>query len=533
MESRAGREQLAKVNKQIAETAIWASQPKVILGRLANIRDQLSEVMTSDFVDLRRCLKTLLNLSSLQIDAACETSDVDQINIGMAWAQEVLNSENADRGCRDLAAYNIANALSEIHYQAWLQDLAQSSTIISRRLPFRLAERHTLRLTRTLNALAGNSADLAGKERSMGLCNLGNTLDESGRWVEAYQCYVDALDADPNNGNAAGNAAELLRRRINRGRGLLGHYAAVYDSYVKKAQGLRSQTVAIAGEDVARRWDNLELTGSPGHYSHEGIKLNEYQQWIKQHRLALTLAVEGLGSDEPRWDSASLERVTVDRGEPDLPPIFSSMNILMAEFLTARRLAFSGEKMLMESLYSQHPDDTGSYADTLDYSLYGEPPAMLILAQRASLDLLDKIAVAANEHFHTGLNPGNITFRNYWFDNGSGALRNMLPLPLNGHGAAIALSELSYDLSPEGLYPAAQMLRNAGTHRLVHLTHAKATGATKETHSTVGYLELIHACHESLRVARAAYIYLIDLIEEAEAGHRGDDVVDLPLPTQL
>lgn len=209
------------------------------------------------------------------------------------------------------------------------------------------------------------------------------------------------------------------------------------------------------------------------------------------------------------------------------------MNVLKAEFLTVRRLAFNGEMMLLDSLYQQHREDTGWYADTLGHSLYGEPPAMLILAQRANLDLLDKIAVAANEHFQTGLRPGNITFRNYWFDNSSGAIRQKLPLPVDGYGAAIALAELSFDIRPEGLYPAAQLLRNAGTHRLVHLTHREATGLTEDTHSTVDFLELIDACHESLRVARAAYIYLIDLVTEKESDEQKAQLMNLPLPEQM
>lgn len=474
-------------------------------------------------------MQILLHFSSLQIDAACDVEDIDEIERGMAWAQEVLDSTGADEGLKASAAYNLANGLTAIHYVAWTEHRTQVETNAVRRAPFRLKEREILRRTRVLNSLAAKSGALSGRARSTALCNLGNSLDESGRWVEAYQCYADALEADPNNGNAAGNAAELLRRRINKGNGLLGHYAAVYDHYLRRAQELRLQTVAIAGEATARRYESMELTGSPGHLSHEGDKLNGYQQWIKQHRLALTLAVEGLGSDEPRWDSAGINGVGVSLGEVDPPPIFSSMNVLKAEYLTVRRLAFNGESMLLRSLYEQHPEDTGWYADTLDSSLYGEPPAMLILAQRASLDLLDKIAVAANEHFQTGLQPGNISFRNYWFDHGSGAIRKKIPLPIRGHGAAIALAELSYDICPEGLYPAAQTLRNAGTHRLVHLTHGEPTGVTEDTHSTVDYSELIHACHESLRVARAAYIYLIDLVSEKESEGREGQVLELPL----
>lgn len=534
MGTREGLRLLAAVNLELKEARRWMQSPKVAIGRLAKAHSRLEELIASGDLNSARCLRALLELSSVQIDAAATARDVDQINLGLAWAEAVRNDERAASGDRDSAAFNMANALTEIHYIAWTEHRALPVTKASlKRAPFRLAERETLRLTRHLNAAAGKSPHLGGRGRSIALCNLGNSLDESGRWIEAYQCYADALEADPTNGNAAGNAAELLRRKIVRGQGLLGHYAAVYDQYVRRAHQLRDHTVAIAGEATARRWDELELTNSLGHTKHEGDKLDEYQQWIKEHRLALALAVEGLGSDEPRWDSASLGGVKVNAGEPDPPLIFTSMNVLKAEFLTVRRLAFRGETMLLESLFSQHPEDTGSYADTLDYSLYGEAPAMLILAQRASLDLLDKIAVAANEHFGTGLSPDHVSFRSYWFDRGSGAIRPKLPKPVDGHGMAIALAELSFDLDSEGLYPAAQTLRNAGTHRLVHLTHGVPTGVTEGTHSTVDYRELIHASHESLRVARSAFIYLIDLIGEAEAEHQSPDLLTLPLPSQL
>jgi hypothetical protein len=76
------------------------------------------------------------------------------------------------------------------------------------------------------------------------------------------------------------------------------------------------------------------------------------------------------------------------------------------------------------------------------------------------------------------------------------------------------------------------MLRNAGTHRLVHLTHGESTGVTEDAHSTVDFLDLIHACHESLRVARAAYIYLIGLVNEKEEEQKAP-LVSLPLPEQM
>ncbi|WP_310244628.1 LA2681 family HEPN domain-containing protein [Microbacterium sp. BE35] len=468
------------------------------------------------------CSSLLINLGALR-------ANQDAVAAGIQCARDAL-----DRGLvHELDGqlkYNVANGLSALHHL----DLAEwrGNEPTQPRGVFGLRDRDRLRATRTLFAAAGHS-DEPADVRGRALCNLGNTLDHSGRWLEAYQAYVDALAADPTNGNAAGNAAELLRVRAARKRGLSGHYAAVYDRYREQARRHRARTVELAGEEVARRWDALPPSGSTGHTSHDGDPLDAYQQWIKDHRLALTVAVEGLGSDEPRWDSAMVEAVTVPIGEPDPPPIFTSMNVLKAEYLVARRLAYEGERLLGESPYAQHPTDTGVYADTLDMSLYGEPPAQLILAQRATLDLLDKIAVAANDHFGTGVLPRKVTFANYWSEGEGAQLRAGLPIPEQGASGAVALAELSFDVDVEGLYPEAKTLRNAGTHRLVHLTHHAPSGVTELAHSSIDADALVQAAHQSLRVARAAFIYFIDLVQDQQdAISDGELFTTLPLPNQ-
>jgi hypothetical protein len=449
----------------------------------------------------------------------------DTVAAGIEIARYALSQEHFPELHGQLK-YNIANGLSALY----VMDLVTWRAANPKGAPgsFALEDRDRLRQTRTLLAAAASAEH--SDTRGRALCNLGNTLNHSGRWVEAYQAYVDALTADPTNGNAAGNAAELLRVRAARGRGLSGHYAAVYEKYRLQAQKHRGRTVELAGEDTARRWDALPPAGPSGHVAHGGDPLDMYQQWIKEHRLALTVAVEGLGSDEPRWDSATVGSVTVSVDEPDPPSIFMSMNVLKSEYLVARRLAYEGERLLNESPYSQHPSDSGVYADTLDMSLYGEPPARLILAQRATLDMLDKIAVAANDHFQTGVSPRKVTFAAYWRPGTEPDLRKGLPLSSSAVSAAVALAELAYDIDTEGLYPEAKTLRNAGTHRLVHLTHDAPTGATELAHSSIDAKALTHATRQSLRVARAAYIYLIDLVQDQqdELGGAGE-AFTLPL----
>jgi hypothetical protein len=52
---------------------------------------------------------------------------------------------------------------------------------------------------------------------------------------------------------------------------------------------------------------------------------------------------------------------------------------------------------------AQSGSDPGYYIETLDDALYGTRYSMLLLAQRSTLDVLDKTAVVANEYFGCGM----------------------------------------------------------------------------------------------------------------------------------
>lgn len=450
-------------------------------------------------------------LSSALIDLATTLGLTEAIEIGVEWATRLFNPHTTPALFAPYAAYNRANGLMAIFE---IEERSRPDAESGAADPaYRLLHVNRLRPIRELFNLAGYDRLASPELRGASLCNLANMLDESGRWVEAYSAYSDALAEDPTNGNAAGNMAELLKRRLANGTDQLGHISAVYDKYVAIAQSLREHTIQIAGADAADRWDALKLTGSKGHLSHEGDELDPYQAWIVAHRLALTATVEGLGSDSPRWDSASITGYFPADNGVGVPPIFAAMNVLKAEYVVARRLAFRGYRMLSESEYEQHPEDTGVYTDTLDSAFYGEPSALLLLAQRSALDVLDKIAVTANEHFGSGLRPSSVTFARYWKDSKTGEIRPKLSVPNEGRRSQLALAELASDLEPEGLYPEARLLRNAGTHRLVHATYGMPTGPTDDTFSTVNIDELAPATLEALSVARAAYLYFVDLVE--------------------
>ncbi len=457
----------------------------------------------------------LFSASSIVINSGAHLNDAESVKSGKLLAEKALAMTTEDQPLHYQCRYNIANATSSLCDQ----DLPKIESGTSRidwepeLVVSRLKNQADLKEVRREFFQIGQSSVADGQTRSAAYCNLGNVLDHAGRWAEAYDFYLRALEADPRNGNAAGNLAQLLHTRIDTGIGQTGHIAAVYDKYVALAHDLRDGTIEFADAKVAERWDLLTPTESQGHLAHgldPAADDFEYRQWVADLRLALSPAVEGLGTDELRWDSATIEVLYGDSLDEMSPPILGAMNVLKSDFLVSRRLAFDAISQLTDDL-AQPADDSGSYVETLDYSLYGIQYSKLLLAQRSALDVLDKTAVVANEHFKAGVIPSKVSFRSFWTEK-AGELREPL---VKGAGRSLpnlALAELANDMAKDGMYASSQALRNAGTHRIVHAALLATTGVTQDSRSKIDLMELVESTILALQVTRSAYLYLIDLV---------------------
>ncbi len=362
-------------------------------------------------------------------------------------------------------------------------------------------------------------------------------LDHSGRWIEAYEAYTHALEADPTNGNAAGNAAVLIERAIQAGWDFEGHLCSLYDHYLTMAQANRDRTVEVAGEDAAARFDQMQLLGSHEALHEVGASDDEYQQWIIEHRLALTASLQGLGrSDhEGRWDTANIRQVTTPVDQENMPPIFALLNLLKGDFLVARQLAFDTIQRIAASAdgWEQESSDPGVHSDTLDYSMYGTMSSSLVLAHRAAIDMLDKTAVAANEHFQVGDDPQYVTFRRFWtktVKGGAVVLRPELLAKSHLSSAVVAMAELAHDMLDDGIYAHAQEVRHAGTHRFVLVHHSLREIETNPTIQAVDLDHMIETTMQALSVARAAFLYLVSMVDVDESIKQAQsDGITLPI----
>lgn len=471
-----------------------------------------------------------LYASSVIINAGMVARDSSALELGAQWVAAVCDDPTLDKAERLGAAYNRANAYVDI-VQIRTRDRYDAQPSLGPRVHVveaRWADRKLLAQGRAAFRQCGLQA-VDAEQRSMGLCNLANVFNESGRWLEAYDAYVEALRADPSNGNAAGNATKLIRQVADSRWGYTDHLHALHDHYLARTHALRDRTVQIAGERAAFLYDEMIPYGDHTELFHGGQPDDPYQTWVVRHRLALAPALEGLGANEHHWDSAMIASVVTPMQTAEVPAIFRMLNLLKADYLVARRLAFRAEQMLEQAPYGQHIDDPGRYIDALDYAQYGEPAAMLILAQRSALDTLDKIAVAVNDHLAIGDDPKKINFRDFWTKKSDRIRRELLAFDTI---AFLALAELALDLAKGGLYSQAQNLRNAGTHRfaLVHLgwRDIQPTDAL----APFSVEEVMGATRHSLSVARSAFLYVVASLDMIESRKGQGPTLPMMLPNQ-
>jgi len=348
----------------------------------------------------------------------------------------------------------------------------------------------------------------SGKLRAQALINLGNQLDAGYRWVEAYNCWVEARAADASNVVAALSTARMLLRRMREYR---SHPQAVHRiaGYYARLAARSTHTIErVAGRQAAKMAKSLPTFRSTWRPRKLRDIKDEFGRFVALHRLALVGTIEGLDLRKKRWDSVYVPVISEKLGSGGgVPPVFAMINQLKSDFCAARWLAYISQ--------SHSPRETSVYGDTLDYAIYGVKPSLLVLAQRAALDLLDRVAVCVNEYLSIGDKPSEIAFRTFWReDGGTGSWRTQLQDEIKARNRGIvALGELASDLGEGGFLWSKHQLRNVGTHRFCVLhdlgdTPSRASPAVEHYGLSSFFRETI----DSLKVARSAILYLLDAV---------------------
>lgn len=349
--------------------------------------------------------------------------------------------------------------------------------------------------------------------KAQALINLANELDYGYRWVEAYDSWVRALQIDPSNGVAALSSARMLLRRLRNQKQFAFSDSRAAGYYARLATKQLSGIEKFAGREAAELVKSLPTFKSSWKPSPTRYIKNDFARFVATHRLALVGTVEGLDLRKKRWDNVHIPTISesLDAGS-GVPPVFAMFNQLKADFCTARWLTYGFGKEVIK--------DTSLYMDTLDYALYGTGPSMLVLGQRAALDILDRVAVCANEYFGIGEKPNEIHFRTFWRENdGTGAWRPSLNEELSaGNPGIIALGELASDLTAAGPLSRKHDLRNVSTHRFCVL-HDIANMPSRESRAVEHHnmQSFFNQTVETLQITRSAILYLLDSIAWRES----------------
>lgn len=438
--------------------------------------------------------------ASILVDAGSHAKDKQAIGEGVGLFRKLLAKSPKEAGYH----YNLGNGLMAL---ADLESCAGHAWYLNTAEIRREARSHFQKAISSDRSVAFLSTVFA---------NLGNALLRSHRWIEAYDAYTDALIHDSSNAVASTGAAKILLRCIARGVGDKRVLQSVAARHLKSANLHQQRLAVLAGLGANDQLASLLKIRLRSCKPPDLRDASDYEKFVARHRLALSPTIEGLDCSLKRWDSLRLhsirEPVAIGSG---VPPLFAMLNVMKSDFLAARYLAF-------QALTSQFPE-SGLYADTLDYALYGIVPSLLSLAQRACIDMLDKIAVATTEYFGIPGNAKVVYFWSRWFDNPQRGQPlawhpSLLPGIEKGNGAIIALAEIAFDLADEGFLYRKKAFRHSSTHRFtvlhdigcspsrdcIHIEHAKIA-------------EFKDHLIESLQLARAAIVYFVEMVSITES----------------
>jgi hypothetical protein len=469
-----------------------------------------------------------LDLLGIEIDSAMEKNNVSALTTLIEKCDSMLGSE--DPRLRPIILFYKANIYSSLaalksHDPEYSWSWQQSEKVLE-----------ILNLRRAISDSEFSSLDPLLQCKVF--TNLGNSLNQFGRFIEAIKAWNSALNLKPNFAMALGN----------KGVGLTHYARALYDyghAGIMVAHAVDELKGAISKGAL---WDSglhpeVEDYFRENHLSAENhlerieykydFDLNqwpvgdskietEYRTWCLDNNLFLSPLNDVTKLSVSARDVLHLPSHTYKSDEEARFPNY--FNIMKQEYITARF-------MLFESLdnYTEHTSDKDVLLmNGFDGAQFGYRAEQLKIAFRLAYSIFDKVALFLNEYYGVGLKISAVSFRKIWgqrknkkFEINS-CFQGSQNWPLRG------LYYLSKDLFDDDFddvaLPEAKELaglRNRIEHRYLSLQDYAASVNNTDMHSYISIDEFQLKTLRIMSMAREALVYL------SLAMHREEEIRDI------
>lgn len=456
-----------------------------------------------------------LDIISMEIDSAIERGDVSSLNALLEKCDSMIESE--DPHLRPIAFFYKANIYSSLaflksHEPEYAWSWKQSERVLE-----------ILNLRRAIADSEFPSLDTIFQCKVY--TNLGNSLNQFGRFIEAIKAWDSALSLMPNFAMALGN----------KGAGLIHYARALYDyghegvmvahavdelkgAISKDAlwdSGLHPEAEEYFRENYLSAEKHLERIEYRFDYDLNQWPVGdskvevEYRTWCLDNSLFLSPLNDVTKLSVSAQDVLHLPSHTYKIDEKARFPNY--FNIMKQEYVTARF-------MLFESLdfYSEHTSDKDVLLmNGFDGAQFSYRVEQLKVAFRLAYSIFDKVALFLNDYYSVGLKISAVSFRRIWGERKNSKFEINPCFEESQNWPLRGLYYLSKDLFDNDFddvaLPEAKelaSLRNRIEHRYLSLQNYEAMVENTDIHSYISIDEFQLKTLRIMSMTREALVYL-------------------------
>ena len=353
--------------------------------------------------------------------------------------------------------------------------------------------------------------------------NLGNCFDNSGRGVDALECYEKALECKPDHGMAMGNKGTALFKYAS----VSGRHRETFlhEAYTLITEALKSELNPGAKKSfqyylnlIKKYFADDQKLETPLKFS--GCKTeitDKFEEFLVnfclENKLYLNLCNVCQKCDVAIGDTVGIRSmiVSLKSSNGDIEPFYSLSNFLnhiKMDYVTARFLLIQSQ---YKGLELNFVDRRLKLIDTLDYSLFNIRVQLVKTAFRAFYDILDKTSIFINNYLQLGIPEGKLNFRNVWYsDRKQKIIHEKMKRIKNFSLNAIfdIFQEFESEKKKKGRYKKLRDTRNALTHRFVNIRLIQE----EEDEENMMEDTLFEQTGELARIVRNVIIYLTNFV---------------------